>query len=214
MLGWCRFWLVLLLWCVLTVLLGAAALTAGVVAPAVASNAPVAPAALCGRQPAANQNLAGHFTGGGVRLRTGPSLTCTVKGLGYPADAVVYRCWAWGDSFSWTYLTDVSTGVTGWVRDDQITGPLVDPACCTKIREGPARPAGPSRLALTRNHRLARRRGSVHTPVHSGRKPAGELGEASVAAQRGKVPRTLTLFAVLAADELHRLIALTTRESS
>jgi hypothetical protein len=87
------------------------------------------PAALCGWQPTNNHNLGGHFVASGVRIRTGPSTTCTVKGLGYPSDAVVYRCWAWGDSFTWTYLTDLSNGVTGWVRDDLLSGPLTDLEC-------------------------------------------------------------------------------------
>jgi len=67
-----------------------------------------------------------YFAGNGVNIRTGPSTSCTSIGLGYLSHRVNYRCYGLGQSVSgwntWTYLTDITTGKTGWVNDS-----LLDP---------------------------------------------------------------------------------------
>nr|AGS49722.1 hypothetical protein [uncultured bacterium esnapd14] len=73
----------------------------------------------CGWMPSANEPFRGDFVVGGARIRTGPSTLCTIKGLGYPGQGATYRCATISDDgWDWFYLTNVSTGVVGWVRRD------------------------------------------------------------------------------------------------
>ena len=59
------------------------------------------------------------FVTSGTNIRSGPSTSCTVKGLAYPSQRADYYCFVTGgDGYTWTYLRDVSTNVTGYVRDD------------------------------------------------------------------------------------------------
>lgn len=85
----------------------------------------------CGWQPGANMPRAAGFKVNGVRIRTGPSTGCTVKGLGYVGQSVTYRCSTIGDDgYIWYYLTNNSTGVRGWVREDNLTyNPIIYQAC-------------------------------------------------------------------------------------
>jgi len=58
-----------------------------------------------------------------ARIRSGPSTSCPVVGTGYPDHYAVFACYRrTGYQETWTYLTDRSTGITGWTRDDLLTG--------------------------------------------------------------------------------------------
>jgi len=66
------------------------------------------------------------FDGSYVNIRTGPHLACGVVGQGQLSHFVKYWCFTpFGDSVtrngntlqSWTYLTDTTLGVSGWVSD-------------------------------------------------------------------------------------------------
>lgn len=97
--------------------------TAASAAPAAHSVAPtshasVRPASNCGWQPANDSNAPTSFTGDGVNLRTGPGADCTSLGLGYTSHGVVIRCVDLADGYD--YVTDNSTGVTGWAADQYI----------------------------------------------------------------------------------------------
>jgi uncharacterized protein YraI len=85
-------------------LVAAAGFTLAVAAPTPAA------AAVCPQTPTNNTNTAASFTGDGVNIRTGPSTSCTSKGLGYRVHSVTYHC----EGSGWVYLTDNTTGVTGW----------------------------------------------------------------------------------------------------
>ncbi|MCZ4098526.1 SH3 domain-containing protein [Streptomyces sp. SID13666] len=108
---------------VLGTALAASALLGGVVA--VAPAAAAAPAA-CPESPSTNYNSPGGFTGNGVNIRTGPGTGCTAKGYGYTNHSVTVRCLAYG----WVYLTDNTTGVTGWALDDFVTWHTVPVGRC------------------------------------------------------------------------------------
>jgi uncharacterized protein YraI len=83
-----------------------------------AVNAPTsAEAATCPQTPTNPLNSVASFTGDGVNIRTGPSTSCTSKGLGYRIHSVTYHCEASG----WVYLTDNTTGVTGWSSGQFVT---------------------------------------------------------------------------------------------
>jgi SH3-like domain-containing protein len=100
----------------------AAAASAAPVSHSVTSTSPasVRPAASCGWQPANNSNSPSSFTGNGVNIRTGPSTSCTSKGLGYTSHGLRVRCVDLADD--WDYVTDTTTGVTGWVADQYVGG--------------------------------------------------------------------------------------------
>lgn len=89
---------------------------ATVVWAAPAAAATVAPAVDCTQSPAGPfASSPGHFTGQGVNIRTGPSTTCTVVGLGYEGQAVSVHCYYQVNPV-WFYITDKATGVEGWSK--------------------------------------------------------------------------------------------------
>lgn len=57
-----------------------------------------------------------------ANIRTGPSTSCTPVGGGYPGQGADYYCYVWGEGGTWTYLRDISTGKSGWVFDELLTG--------------------------------------------------------------------------------------------
>lgn len=77
--------------------------------------------------PATNVPAPGGFAFDGVRIRTGPYLSCPAAGLGYTTHSVTTHCWAPGDTVgsyhTWTYLTNNTTGVKGWATDAYLTKP-------------------------------------------------------------------------------------------
>lgn len=90
----------------------------------------VAPMTSCGWTPANNSNLQGTFTESGVNIRNDRWTTCPILGEGYPGQTLIARCWAVGTWINgdgtWIYVTDETTGVTGWVFELYITwdGPV------------------------------------------------------------------------------------------
>lgn len=70
------------------------------------------------------------MTGEDVRIRRGPHISCTADGQAYTTHTIDYHCWDFGDSVtrngtvytSWTYIRDVTTGVSGWVSDAFLVG--------------------------------------------------------------------------------------------
>jgi hypothetical protein len=85
-----------------------------------------AAAAACNVTPGTNVPQAGAFLYEGVNIRSGAGTNCVSRGLGYSGHSVTYRCWAWGDNVgghsTWTYLRDNTTGVSGWVSDQFLSG--------------------------------------------------------------------------------------------
>ncbi|MEE4547005.1 hypothetical protein V2S66_34200 [Streptomyces sp. V4-01] len=109
--------------------LGVAILSGVIVAPpALASPAHSATpqAAWCGWTPANNSNVPGTFSNAGVNIRNGQYTNCTVLGAGYNGHDLTFRCFADGTSVGgngvWIYLTDRTTGVTGWASAAYIWG--------------------------------------------------------------------------------------------
>lgn len=63
----------------------------------------------------------GQFIGSGVNIRTGPGTDCTSLGHGQIGQPATYHCWVVGhDGRTWTHLS--TAGVSGWVRDDFLSG--------------------------------------------------------------------------------------------
>lgn len=58
-----------------------------------------------------------------VNQRSGPSTGCASKGIATPNHKLDYHCYK-SDSggYSWTYVRNDSTGVKGWIRDDNLRG--------------------------------------------------------------------------------------------
>jgi hypothetical protein len=76
----------------------------------------------CGWRPANNSHKSASYNQSGVNIRSGADTSCTILGSGYPGQSVTVRC-AWynsGDGRWWDYLTDNSTGVTGWSADQYV----------------------------------------------------------------------------------------------
>ncbi|TDB76768.1 SH3 domain-containing protein [Micromonospora sp. KC723] len=85
----------------------------------------------CGWLPGAYEPYNVGFSGAGIRLRSGPSTTCTVLGLGYAGQSATLRCGAVGDDgWGWYYVRNNSTGVTGFVRGDGLTGVPISTLAC------------------------------------------------------------------------------------
>ncbi|SBT67686.1 hypothetical protein GA0070622_4749 [Micromonospora sediminicola] len=65
------------------------------------------------------------FNATNVNIRTGPHTTCGSLGYGQLSHSVDFHCFASGDrvsanghtTYTWTYLRDTTTGVSGWVAD-------------------------------------------------------------------------------------------------
>ncbi|MDG4773654.1 hypothetical protein [Solwaraspora sp. WMMD792] len=96
------------------VMVGGAAVLA-VAAPAQAS----CPQGIASFEPQVN----GTFAGTGINIRTGPGTDCTSLGHGQPGQTATFRCWRTGhDGARWTYLHNRATGVSGWSRNDLLSG--------------------------------------------------------------------------------------------
>ncbi|MFU8873824.1 hypothetical protein [Micromonospora sp. SL4-19] len=65
------------------------------------------------------------FNASNVNIRTGPHTSCPSLGYGQLNHNVDFHCYGAGDrvtangytTYSWTYLKDLTTGVSGWVAD-------------------------------------------------------------------------------------------------
>jgi hypothetical protein len=59
-----------------------------------------------------------------AKIRTGSDINCTAVGSLLEGQRADYHCYSvdLSTGLSWTYLRDVATGKTGWVRDDLLPG--------------------------------------------------------------------------------------------
>ncbi|MFI5836281.1 hypothetical protein ACIA5A_21660 [Micromonospora sp. NPDC051300] len=104
-----------------------AALVLAVAAAGVAVVGGAAPASASCSHPHSNiDNKFGQlFNATNVNIRSGPHTTCGSLGYGQLSHNVDFHCFASGDrvsanghtTYTWTYLRDTTTGVSGWVAD-------------------------------------------------------------------------------------------------
>ena len=59
-----------------------------------------------------------------ANIRTGSSTGCTSVGYLLQGQKADYHCYTYNSTTdaTWTFLRDVATGKTGWVRDDLLPG--------------------------------------------------------------------------------------------
>ncbi|MFR9780585.1 hypothetical protein ACL02O_31620 [Micromonospora sp. MS34] len=70
------------------------------------------------------------FNGSNVNIRSGPHTSCTSLGYGQLSHYVDFHCYHSGDrvtanghtTYTWTYLKDTTTGISGWVADALLDG--------------------------------------------------------------------------------------------
>ncbi|MGR6318328.1 hypothetical protein Q2K19_01165 [Micromonospora soli] len=70
------------------------------------------------------------FNASNVNIRSGPHTSCASLGYGQLTHSVDFHCYTSGDrvtanghtTYTWTYLKDTSTGVSGWVADALLDG--------------------------------------------------------------------------------------------
>ncbi|MBW5482505.1 SH3 domain-containing protein [Streptomyces bambusae] len=55
-----------------------------------------------------------------VNMRSGPSTDCRANGVATPNHKLDYHCYKVVGSRTWTYVRNDSTGVKGWIRDDNL----------------------------------------------------------------------------------------------
>ncbi len=61
----------------------------------------------------------GHTIGNNVNLRVGSGTNCASVGQAQTGQNLDYYCYTYGlDGYSWTYVKDLNTGKSGWIRDD------------------------------------------------------------------------------------------------
>ncbi|GAB3062397.1 hypothetical protein [Micromonospora schwarzwaldensis] len=106
--------------------IGAAALLA-VAAAGVAVVGAATPASASCSHPHSNVDtkFGQLFNATNVNIRSGPHTTCGSLGYGQLSHNVDFHCFASGDrvsanghtTYTWTYLRDTTTGVSGWVAD-------------------------------------------------------------------------------------------------
>jgi Ni/Co efflux regulator RcnB len=61
-------------------------------------------------------------TANGVHQRSGSSTGCTSHGLAYSTHTLDYHCWTLGnDGYTWTYVRNDATNVSGWMRDNLLS---------------------------------------------------------------------------------------------
>jgi hypothetical protein len=76
----------------------------------------------CGSKASNLDDRTGHVTSNYVNVRTGSSTSCTSLGQAQTSHSLDYYCYTWQNgTTSWTYLKDTNTGVTGWIRDDNLS---------------------------------------------------------------------------------------------
>ncbi|GAA2467200.1 hypothetical protein GCM10010405_59740 [Streptomyces macrosporus] len=64
----------------------------------------------------------GKYFATSVNIRSGPYTSCAVRGVGYTSHTVDIHCYTnvYYNGRNWTYVRDVTTGVTGWVWDGNL----------------------------------------------------------------------------------------------
>ncbi|GIG59901.1 hypothetical protein Lfu02_42730 [Longispora fulva] len=100
-----------------------AVLTATVVHPGPAAAGEPPPAfAACVEEGWSNHATSGGFAFNGINIRSGPYLSCPIRGVGDTSHSVTFYCFREGEGDTWTFLHDDTTGIYGWSRDDKLTG--------------------------------------------------------------------------------------------
>jgi hypothetical protein len=98
---------------------------AGILAGILPAAAAAAPAVDCTQNPATNSAKAADLFGSGVNIRTGPFTSCTSVGEGQFGQSVTAHCSVTNSNgVNWVYLTDHTTGKTGW-SEAQFVGVVV-----------------------------------------------------------------------------------------
>ncbi|GAA3894977.1 SH3 domain-containing protein [Streptomyces lacrimifluminis] len=98
------------------------ALAAVAIAVPLSIATPAAAHASCGTTVSDKDSGSWGKRANGANERSGSSTSCTVKGIAYNTQTLDYHCWTVGnDDYTWTYLRNDSTGITGWVRDDLLS---------------------------------------------------------------------------------------------
>ncbi len=83
---------------------------------------PAAAHAPCGTTYSDKDGSAWDGKADGANQRSGSSTGCASKGIAYSSHTLDYHCYTVGnDGYTWTFLRNDSTGVTGWVRDDLLS---------------------------------------------------------------------------------------------
>ncbi|MFB8025292.1 SH3 domain-containing protein [Streptomyces sp. NPDC056465] len=98
------------------------ALAAVAVAVPLSLSTPAAAHAACGKSVADADGSSWGKTANGANERSGSSTGCAVKGVAYNTQALDYHCYTVGnDGYTWTFVRNDATGVTGWIRDDLLS---------------------------------------------------------------------------------------------
>ncbi|WP_306316289.1 MULTISPECIES: SH3 domain-containing protein [unclassified Streptomyces] len=87
----------------------------------IAMSGSAAAAAACGKTASDKDSSSWGKTANGANERTGSSTSCTSKGIAYSSHTLDYHCYTRAGDYTWTYLRNDTTGVTGWVRDDLLS---------------------------------------------------------------------------------------------
>lgn len=113
-------------------------LTTGLAALAVSAAAVTVPVSTagasqfaCGWHPANNSGYTGqYFNNQPINIHSGNDLSCPVVGEGYEWHTLELRCQWWDSNGNgWEYVTDKTTGATGWVVYFYVNGGYWTPAC-------------------------------------------------------------------------------------
>ncbi|OSP44205.1 hypothetical protein B7767_06180 [Streptomyces sp. 13-12-16] len=83
---------------------------------------PAAAHASCGTTVSDKDGSSWGKTANGANERSGSSTGCTIKGVAYNTQSLDYHCYTVGnDDYTWTFVRNDATGVTGWIRDDLLS---------------------------------------------------------------------------------------------
>lgn len=77
----------------------------------------------CGRSaPPDLDTSGGHRTVVVADVRVGSSTRCAIAGRSFPSEYLDYHCYALDINLkaTWTYVVNVRTRVSGWIRDDML----------------------------------------------------------------------------------------------
>lgn len=98
------------------------ALAAVAIAVPLSLSTPAAAHAGCGTTVGDSDGSAWGKTANGANARSGSSTGCAIKGVAYNTQTLDYHCYTAGnDGYTWTFVRNDSTGVTGWIRDDLLS---------------------------------------------------------------------------------------------
>ncbi|MEV1008858.1 SH3 domain-containing protein [Streptomyces sp. NPDC049881] len=91
---------------------------AAVIAPATTASAHAA----CGTSVGDRDNSTWVSSANGANIRTGSGTNCGARGVAYASHRLDYHCYTVGnDGYTWTFVRNDTTGVTGWIRDDLLS---------------------------------------------------------------------------------------------